>query len=55
VALLRVGGPGADVDEFVRFATDALGSLVRIQPAQVLALIVGANTITTWADRVGSR
>jgi PPOX class probable F420-dependent enzyme len=30
------GGEGTD--EFVRFATDALGSLVRIQPARVLAL-----------------
>ena len=30
------GGEG--VDEFVRIATDALGSLVRIQPTQVLAL-----------------
>jgi PPOX class probable F420-dependent enzyme len=29
---------GENVDEFVRFATDELGSLVRIQPAQVLAL-----------------
>jgi PPOX class probable F420-dependent enzyme len=29
---------GKNVDEFIRFATDALGSLVRIQPAQILAL-----------------